>query len=242
MFGNLLSKLKSEKYDVLNQSVVFNSIMDFSKIILESQYPERIFDVIYILGKPKQINRILDSLSNVRQDNHDCGEQELFISGNALDYQYFFNKPDNVETLETSILEISPSTHLVFTYPWDQERLLDAFLSVGEAVDNKWEHDTSNHIVTLIAPLNIAMIANGNHSAAMNIISNESLFRVKYILELFPVYQEIYTDGIDFKYRSNDIFIEKVTSVEMAAIFEIGRLIQEHSSVGFPNGRVLKEK
>lgn len=139
-------------------------------------------------------------------------------------------------------MEISPSSHLVFTYPWDQKRLLDAFLNVGEAVDNKWKHDPLNHIVTLIDPLNIAMIANGNHSAAMNIISNESLFRVKYILDLFPVYQEIYTDGIDFKYRSNDTLIEKVSSVEMAAIFEVGRLIQQHNSIDFSNGRMLKEK
>lgn len=211
------------------ESDSFQSIISLAVEILNSPYPNRIYDLIYTLGKPKQFQRILDCMNGQKEDNHDADEEQLFIQGHPSEHNYHFNKPDNIKFGERFYYDLDPSKYLVFTYPWNQVRLTNAFLDVGEIVGNKWAHDPANHQMTLIYPLNIGLIFNGNHSAAMNIISNESSFKVTQILDLSSVYTEIYSDGLNFIYRLDDSIIGKATSVEMAAVFEIGRLIIEHS-------------
>src|SRR5690606_30897143 len=120
---------------------------------------------------------------------------------------------------------LEPSNHIIFSFPWHRNRLSDAFKYIGKKVNNKWEHDPINHRTTLLYPLNIGFVTNGYHSSAMNIINNEAPMRITEILDLTPIYEELYTDGDCFRRKSDDKFVDEVTSVEFAAIFEIGRLI-----------------
>lgn len=207
----------------------FENILSMATKIMKSEYPERIYDLIYSLGKPYQFEIINKCIKGnpISQDNWYYYEHLFFKS--CYD-KYRLIKEDNNGALlnYTSFTEekyLDPSNHLIFAFPWHQNRLSDAFENIGEKVDNKWKHDPFNHKTTLLYPLNIGYVTNGHHSSAMNIINNEAPMRITQILDLTPIYDEIYTDGNCFRRNSDHKFVDEVTSVEFAAIFEIGRLI-----------------
>lgn len=222
-------KEKQEK-----QKSEFRSILYLANSILngKDQPTPRIYDLIYSLGKEKQFKRINDVIKRKIHDNSDQHEERLFFkefSHKTYNFiqnynEWSMDKPSNYLKIEAE-KTLDPPKNLIFTCPWNSERLTSAFLNIGENVENPWKHDRYNHTMTLIEPLNIGMMSSGNHSAAINIICNEAPIKVTHVLDLAPVYNEIYTDGFFFYLKTDDSVISEVTSVEFAAIFEIGRLI-----------------
>ncbi|GEM05957.1 hypothetical protein HMI01_29450 [Halolactibacillus miurensis] len=195
----------------------------------------RIKDVIYSLGRVHQFELINNIIKKTGyQINSNNSIMDLFFDTNKCNY-YFHKLSDsgyeivNIQDRRDDNSFISPSETLVFSFPWNKQRMIDAFKEIGEAVGNKWEHQPINHKVCLIKPLNIAVIENGYHSSSINIITNESPFKVTSCLDLTPIYNEIFTDGVYFFDKKSSTKLAPVRSVEMAAIFEIGRIILDDS-------------
>lgn len=207
----------------------FNNILNFAKSILQSDQPQRIDDLIYSLGKPYQfkiINMCIKGKPLSR--NSAFNFEHLFFRNDAKKYQFIkVNSAGDFINYNESLIgkKIHPDSSLIFTFPWNKNRLSDAFNHIGETVQNEWKFDPLNHRVLYISPLNIGYVLNGNHSAVMNIINNEAPMIITEELDLTLVYEEIYTDGQFFKSKLDNSIIDQVSSVEFAAIFEIGRLL-----------------
>jgi hypothetical protein len=226
-FFKFFSKTKNSKED--NSADHFKSILSFALEILDSDHPKVIYDLIYSLGKPYQIKLINDCVmgNSLSRDSAPFEEHLFFkhihkkyslkktdISGSYKNY----SKPTTKKTL-------LPNETLIFTFPWHNKRLSDAFSTIGKKVGNPWMHDSLNHRVTYIFPINIGYVTNGNHSTAINILNNEAPMNVTEELDLTTIYDEIYTDGLYFKRVDDDSIVDRVASIEFAAIFEIGRMI-----------------
>ncbi|WP_338473335.1 DUF6710 family protein (plasmid) [Niallia sp. XMNu-256] len=207
----------------------YKNILFVATTILESDNPHRIYDLIYSLGKPYQFEVINMCIKGkpLSRDSAFCIEHLFFKNGNK---HFQFKKTDETGnsinyTSCKKKTTIHPSDSLIFAFPWKTSRLLDAFNNIGEKVGDKWKQDPLNHKVVLIHPLNIGYVDNGNHSTVMNIINNEAPMYVTAELNLAPIYEELYTDGQYFRRIKDKQEVDKVASVEFAAIFEIGKLI-----------------
>lgn len=207
----------------------FKTIIFVANSLLKSDSPSRIYDLIYALGKPYQFDVINKCIKGTPLDRNSAfAFEHLFLKNRNENYR--FTKDDSTGRLinysnRLTRTTIHPSNSLIFSFPWHLGRLCNAFENVGEKVGSKWEVDPLNHRVVHIYPLNIGYITNGNHSTVMNIINNEAPMNITEELDLSPVYNEIYTDGKYFRRIQDNKILDEVTSVEFAAIFEIGRLI-----------------
>ncbi|MEH6989618.1 DUF6710 family protein [Cytobacillus firmus] len=230
----MLNFLTKKKRNINEDSLkYFKSIMAVAISLLKNDSPIRLYDLIYALGKPYQFEVINQCIKDKPLSKDKAFAFEHLFLKNANE-KYLFTKLDESGmfinyTNSRTMTTIHPSSSLIFSFPWNLNRLCDAFKDVGEKVGNKWEHDPLNHRVVHFYPLNIGYVTNGNHSTVMNIINNEAPMNITEELDLAPVYDEIYTDGQYFRRIHDDIIVDEVTSVEFAAIFEIGRLILNNS-------------
>lgn len=229
---NLMINFRAKREKINKDIASFNNILSVANKLLESNAPSRLYDLIYSMGKPYQlevINSCIKGKSLSTDKSKDI--EHLFFENNCKYYRFIKEDETGRNFINYSSCskeyKIHPSESLIFTFPWEEKRLIDAFINIGEKVGDKWKHDPLNHRVTHILPLNIGYVTNGYHSSAMNIISNESPMIITEELNLAPIYKEIYTDGQYFRRKLDDTIIDRVASVEFAAIFEIGRLLIE---------------
>lgn len=230
MFTNLF-RVKSSKKDSIDEdghTKEFKSILSIANNILESNHPERIYKLIYSLSMEKKAFNINQCLMDNPVDPERYLDK-LFIKEYVTKQKGIFglSKVPTVSIARARSYFISPSDFTVITFPWSWKRMNDALLQIGEQVSNPWEHDPINHQVSLLYPLNVAIILNGNHSAAINILTEEANFKVTEVFNLEEVYTEVYTDGVNYIRKETGQVIGKSTDVKMAAIFEIGRRISE---------------
>lgn len=117
----------------------------------------------------------------------------------------------------------------IMTYPWNTGRLIRAYKSYGSHVSNPWIADRNHHAV-LIQPFGITIIRGGNHSITTGILLNEGKIHVEASYDMSGLFPSIYTDGVHYFRTIDDSMYAPVNNFSMAAIFEIGKLIdrQKH--------------
>jgi len=225
------TQVEGDEEDKLHQ---FNNIMNSAKEIINSGKGHLLKDIIYTLGKPYQFKVINDCLKGDKIKT--LKDPEHLFLRHAKDF-YQFRKTNeqgefiNYKSIKDTNKKVHPSSHLIFTFPWNlRGRLIPAFLNIGNNVGEPWEHDFLNHKLLHLYPLNISYITNGNHSTVINIINNECEMYLDEQLDLTPIYKDIYTNGMHFKNKNDDSIIDTCSSVEFAAIFEIGRLIIDNNT------------
>lgn len=130
----------------------FRNILSFASTILEGEHPNIIYDLIYSLGKPYQLKIINDCImGNSISPDTAFREEHLFFK-HAND-KYRLRKTDTNgsfinfhQHLRNNTL--SPTSTLIYTFPWSNERLRNAFNNIGGKVGNPWINDSLNHRVT----------------------------------------------------------------------------------------------
>lgn len=101
-----------------------------------------------------------------------------------------------------------------------------------------WKEDKINQAYRLILPLGITFVEEGNHSIEVGIIKCEGTLDFDIyaknckIIDISPLYQQIYFDGMYYRNISSNEIIEK-TEFEYGCLFEIGRLLSLQNAVGF---------
>lgn len=116
---------------------------------------------------------------------------------------------------------------IVIPVPWQPTRLQQAFSNLRQGGDwGRWRQDP-NHQIELWEPLGIGWVYGGNHSISAGILTASGKVRPVVGYDITPIYQHVYCDGRAFRRRHDKVVIADVSSVEMAAIFEIGRLMTE---------------
>lgn len=217
----------------------FNNILKFAGKILNDNYSSSkehpIFDFLRILGRGIQSNYMKYLMYyDVEGGSHGVpnlcwnflgfNEREMFIG-------------DNNELIEFRQLKkevscnkkINLSKDLIWPWPWNRTRLINTITNIGKGrAWGQWQQD-NNHFVEVWLPLGIAWVHGGNHSIAVGIVQGGEL-TPKYYYDISDFYKHIKCDGKNF-IRTNtnclvkDKIIGPVINVDLAAIFEIGRLL-----------------
>lgn len=215
----------------------FDNIINFAKEILESnvskdakQHP--IFDVIRILDRGLQTDYMKyllyidgdedNSVPNLSWSSVGF-EERVCISNSQGKYLKINDLKKEVKCKK----KINLSTDLILPWPWHKDRLIRALIDIGEGrKKKKWKQDFNNHFVEVWLPIGIAWVNGGNHSITMGIVQGGEM-EPEYYYDISEVYKYVYCDGENFIRTEDNKVIAKVTNIEFAAIFEIGRLLVE---------------
>lgn len=229
----------------LSKQERFNNIIKCARKVLEEgdsiptkgkEHP--IFDFIRILGRGLQSNY----LKSVFYYDMDSGAHEI----PPLEWKETAFRTDrlvvdeNGKTIKfdelfkevTSKKKINLSKDLILPWPWRRDRLLNALQGIGAGRSwGKWTQDTINHDVTVWLPMGICWVQGGNHSIAVGIIQGGELLPEGYI-DISNVYKYVKCDGNNYiriygDDSQMDRVICEVKNIEIAVIFEIGRMLSE---------------
>lgn len=118
---------------------------------------------------------------------------------------------------------------IVFPWPWARGRIADSLsLLRPGGRGGKWCQDSKNHSVELWLPLGVGWVIGGNHSITADIIHADGEVMPEVTFDISDIYTHVYCDGLDYRRTHDSSKIGPVFDLEMAAIFEIGRLIAKH--------------
>ncbi|WP_113675724.1 DUF6710 family protein [Vallitalea guaymasensis] len=139
--------------------------------------------------------------------------------------KYFYDIVKEVSFID---VKMKLNKDLLLPWPWHRERFLNTFAFIGEGrLGGKWKQDC-NHSVSLWLPMGLGWVDYGNHSIMQGIIQGEGEVSPNTIYDIRPIYDYVICDGINYIDIESGKKICSVRSFEIAAIFEIGRLMTQN--------------
>lgn len=253
---NLFFKIKKQKeksikkrldkmHTKVNQKKIkneFDSIMRFSHRVLEQvkkieesngpiskdvEHP--LVDVVRIIGRKIQSQY----LTNLLYEEYESDLPSLFPDEVLFDLRTMLSSDgkefyDLIKEVkeEKSILL---GRDLVLPWSWKTSRLVNCIAQIGEGrKEGAWRQDY-NHSVNLWLPMGITWVSGGNHSISVGIIQGKGSIKPEAIYDISPLYDYVKCDGINYYRKEDNYVISSVKNAEIAAIFEIGRLMKEFS-------------
>jgi hypothetical protein len=243
MFKNLLKKVDVGKRELELQGEKFEKIMAFAKSVLDKSLENQknykqfnskgnehpILDVIRLIGKNTQTNYLTNLLY--------C-EDETYLPSLFPDILFFESKdilhlPDQTfsdfKLEKNNSKELFLNKDLILPWAWKRQRLVKTICNIGnDRMWGEWRQD-GNHYVELWLPLGIGWVYGGNHSIATGILQGTGSIIPTQTYDISTVYDFVYTDGRYYYRKEDNSIICPVKDVEFSAIFEIGRMMKEHS-------------
>lgn len=127
---------------------------------------------------------------------------------------------------------ISLRDDIIFPWPWEASRY-STLRWIGKDVCRPWKFDDYNHRAVLFLPLNLCFVSGGNHSIAKGVVKGEGELIPEGMCDLRPIYSRVqlnserglYSCIGDDRFSSNGTQEFKIFDWEMAAIFELGRML-----------------
>ncbi len=146
------------------------------------------------------------------------GVRELTTDGHDFD-ELAVLLPDDARTVQLA-------TDAVLPLPWSKGRLLYSLANIGGGrPEGPWQEDPGNHRIELWLPLGLAWVYGGNHSITAGIALGEGEVRVTQTYDISPIYRHVHCDGEFYRRTEDDAELGPVANIELAAIWEIGRLM-----------------
>lgn len=216
----------------------FNNIMEFANKVLEEfnrikQYKHNsievkenpLIDVIRVLGKKLQTEYLTYLLLNKEEKREESIDSRKImvdefkpINNNGLNLKQLMKKVQNDK-------KVYLNKDVILPWAWNRKRLIDCISGIGEGRDSdKWKQD-NNHTTELWLPIGVTWVSSGNHSISTGIIQGDGVITPTEIYDISPIYDYIYCDGSDYRYKHDNSIFQSVNNIEFAAIFEIGRLM-----------------
>lgn len=231
--------IKQSEADLENQKNIFDTMVEQAESILKAtqmdsntnhdpDYKHPIFSYIKLLGLSTQ-TKYITQLINAREEEITSPNDKLFISPRALltDDKWFEEIMEDTRIEKTSAKKINLVNDLILPWPWKVSRLLGAIENIGKYnLWGEWRQD-NNHRIEVWLPIGVCFVRSGNHSIATGILQGKGVITKYSTMDLSPIYSLIYTDGICYYRKIDNSFIGKVKNIEFAAIFEIGRKLNE---------------
>ena len=212
--------------------LVLNQSMDFKKrnerLNEENEHP--LIDVVRLIGRQLQSQYLSTLLYQ--------GDEALIP--NLHPKEVLFDPSTKISkdgtTFEDVMREIntekviSLNRDLVLPWSWKKSRLVTCIAQIGEGRPRgQWRQDYSNHYVDLWLPMGVAWVYGGNHSISAGIIQGKGKIIPRYVYDISDVYDYVYCDGVNYFRKEDGSIISPVKNAEIAAIFEIGRIMTENS-------------
>ncbi|MEI4527202.1 DUF6710 family protein [Priestia megaterium] len=236
-------KRKEEKREIpkLSQQEEFVNILRFAEKVIRDYNSTKgtgtdlgvdrhpICEVIHILGRKIQSDYMVRLLTV-----EDESDLESFISP-------FMFKASTILTLDGRTYsdlinkknirrEADLSIDTVIPWPWKRYRLANALTKIGPGrLLGPWKEDKNNHFLELWLPLGLYWVNGGNHSISVGILQGNGKVSTDEVYDISQIYDHVTCDGSHYIREFDKEIIGKVDNIELAAIFEIGRLLTRQS-------------
>jgi len=210
---------------------VLEEALDFqgeTSLYEEAEHP--LIDVVRLIGRQLQTN-YLTNLLYQRDETliRILHPQVVLFDPLSSISRDGINLEDVMREVKTNKV-ISLNRDLVLPWSWKKSRLVTCIAHIGEGRNRgKWSQDNHNHFVDLWLPMGIAWVNNGNHSISTGIIQGKGNIIPENVYDISGVYDYVYCDGVNYYRKEDGSIISPVVNAEFAAIFEIGRLMTDHS-------------
>ncbi len=217
------------------------NILTFAKSVINSYDDKKIkrpdylpikhpiFEVINILARKVQADYMVSLISSEDESPKES-LFNLFLPNRTIvtpDGKTFgdFKKILNVKS--TANLSVDP----VLPWPWKRERLIGTITNIGKGrLNGPWKEDKMNYRLHLILPIGIFEVTGGNHSISIGLLQSTGTIATKTVEDISEVYNYVFFNGQHYIRKFDKAIIsEKEENFELGAIFEIGRLMKEHS-------------
>jgi len=207
------------------QRTRFKRIMAFARD-LAARDPAALPLLVTALGRPVQSQAMLETV--LRYPRHGS-------SGAFSPETLFFSEYDPLDAAGRTFREIAAEIrkfrrlrldrNVVIPNPWHPNRLQNSLSKLRpNGKWGRWREDYNHHI-EVWEPVGLGWVHGGNHSITAGILIGAGTVKPDFGYDLTAVYDHVYCDGRAFRRRHDRSVIADVSSVEMAAIFEIGRLM-----------------
>jgi hypothetical protein len=239
MFLKFKKMLKKEHEAIeknLTKKQQFQNILDFAEDVItrvdinklkDEKHP--IFEVIHILGRKIHSDYMVRLLSV--EDESDLEsllaphifERNTIITSDGKTYSDLIKNVNH-----TKIANLANDT--IIPWPWKKSRLSYSILNIGQNRKwGPWKEDKLNHYLVLWLPIGLYWVHGGNHSLSVGIIQGNGSVATDTVYDISEIYNHVACDGTHFIRTFDNVIIGKVENIEIAAIFEIGRLMTKHN-------------
>jgi hypothetical protein len=203
----------------------FKRIMEFARDLADLDR-EALPLLIAALGRTVQSQAIIEPILRYPKDTSSSAfsPDMLFFSEFAkLDAQGRTFREIAVEIQQ--MRELRLDRDVVIPSPWEPRRLQTALSKLRPGGTwGPWREDY-NHQIEFWEPIGIGWVHGGNHSISAGILTASGTVKPTFGYDITPVYEHVVCNGRAFRRKHDGAIIAEVSSVEMAAIFEVGRLM-----------------
>jgi len=205
----------------VEQARQFHAIIEAADRIAKTD-PSALHGLIRLLGRSVQAHSLMNWS---RVERHDCDpDATLFSSRFPItgDGKCFDDLKDKLAIHE----RISLTTDIILPWPWEPQRLTKSLVNLSPGGRwGKWKQDHLNHHIELWLPWRIAWVHGGNHSITAGVVYGTGKLKPELVYDISDVYKHVRCDGLTFRRVHDNKVVAPVSDLEMAAIFEIGRLL-----------------
>ncbi len=135
---------------------------------------------------------------------------------------------DDLKQRVRSLGSLRLGIDLLLPWPWNAGRIINCLSNLRpEGQWGKWRQD-KNHCIELWLPLGIGWVHGGNHSLTVGILQGKGRVRPEVTYDISEVHKHVTCDGVAYVRKHDGSVIGPVPDLEMAAVFEIGRLMHKH--------------
>nr|WP_249431018.1 DUF6710 family protein [Enterobacter cloacae] len=179
-------------------------------------------DLIRAMVRPLQSDFLLAVAEEGTDARPDLTPGEFFFKAITEVQDYSRMKAGEVNPED---YPLSLASDMVLPWPWSLSRYIDNLSMIGTAKGKPWQQDLNNHYVELWLPWRIGFVRGGNHSITAGILAGEGTLIPDRVWDMSFLFERISTNGIHWYVDGKKT--ENLKSWRTAAVFEVGRLINE---------------
>ncbi len=204
----------------------FANILDLARIMARRD-AQALPLLIRLLGRAAQIRAMGRVVREKKMESYDYdSDHALFHYGAELTRNG--QRLDDLKREVPAPRSLNLASDLIFPWPWNAGRIINAFSNLRPGGEwGRWQQDL-NHSIELWLPIGIGWVHGGNHSITAGILNGEGEIQPEITYDISRVYKHVTCDGIKYYRKYDGKAIGVVPDFEMAAVFEIGRLIMKH--------------
>lgn len=205
------------------QGQQFDNIMKMANDVAERN-PSALHDLVNMLLRPRQAEALVGVVENAEHQ----------APATIVSWSFFFDDR-RVTPLSYDIgvhigpeaFEVNLAKDAIFPCPWHRQRIAGTLTSIGgRKALGQWTQD-GNHQVVLWLPWGIAFVGGGNHSIAAGVVGGEGVVIPGEVLDMSEMLRVVSCDGRNYREVASQKIIAAVADERLAAVFEIGRLMQK---------------
>lgn len=191
---------------------------------LADRNPQSLADYVRLIGRRVQSEHLSSVAMSKLHSSSSADTRELLFDLSRVITDDGRNGYDVVRK-SSEHRDLQLGRDLIFANPWHRGRLVDNLIHIGAPAPRRaWLHHPNNHSVEWWLPMGIGWVHGGNHSIMVGIVRAEGVLPASTVMDVSPLFAHVWTDGWWYHSEAKQKFA-KVPCVELAAIFEIGRLM-----------------